>query len=138
MAGTIVVTQLPTKSRDGKIYNTVQVAWTSDASAGTVLTALDPLYGWLCKVVTMPGAGGVAPTSYNLKLIDALDTLASPALDALAGTCAGRSATVCEQKAPIISGAIVPVLLAGTYTFSIDTAGNSKQGTAWLFLVDKL
>lgn len=137
MAGTIVVTQLPSKSRNGQLINVTQVAWTSDAS-GNVLVALDPLYGFLVKVITVPAAGGPAPTSYNLKLIDALDTLASPALDALAGGCATRSATVAEQKAPIIASAVVPVLLAGSYTFSIDTAGNAKQGTAFFFLVDKI
>ncbi len=137
MAGSIVVTRLPSKGRDGQLINVVQVAWTSDAS-GNVLVALDPLYGFLAKVITVPGAGGVAPTSYNLKLIDALDTLASPALDALAGTCATRSATVAEQKQPIIASGVIPVLLAGSYTFSIDTAGNTKQGAAFFFLIDEI
>jgi hypothetical protein len=135
MAGSIVVTQLPSKSRYGQLINTVQIAWTSDAS-GNVTVALDPIYGFLAKVITTPGGGGVAPTSYNLKLLDSLDTLG--ALDALAGSCATRSATVTEQKQPIIASGIIPVLLAGSYTFSIDTAGNAKQGTAFLFLVEKI
>ncbi len=134
MAGSIIVTQAPQKSPQGREINVIKVAWISDAS-GNVTVALDPLYGWLMKVITTPGAGGVAPTSYNLKLIDGLDSLA--ALDALAAGCATRSATVTEQKQPIIASANIPILLAGTYTFSIDTAGNTKQGTAWFFMVDQ-
>lgn len=133
MAGSIVVTNVPVKSQTGREINIVKVVWTSDAS-GNVTVNLDAMYGWLMKVITTPGAGGVAPTSYNLKLIDALDSLA--ALDALAGGCASRSATVTEQKQPIIASANVPVILTGVYQFSIDTAGNAKQGTAYFIICD--
>src|SRR5436305_887919 len=49
----------------------VVVAWTSDAS-GNASGTTDKIVGWLIKGVTVPAAGGSAPTNlYDLAVTDA-------------------------------------------------------------------
>jgi len=125
------VTQIPKKSIYGKLIQKVQIDWTSDASGNA--TATVNLAGYLIKVITLPGSA--APTNlYDL-------TLVSPdgsAADEFMGLLADRSATNTEIKYMTATASSVPILLAGDYTFTVANAGNTKTGTAYLYLVDDL
>lgn len=130
MAGTLTITPIPRKTLYGAEVNKIQLDWTSDA-AGAVTGSVD-LYGYLIKVITVPGA--TTPTNlYDL-------TLVSPdgaSADEFAGLLADRSSSNTEIKYMTASGSSVPILLNGTYTFTIANAGNAKNGTVYLYLVDE-
>lgn len=131
MAGTLTVTPIPKVTRYGKEINKIQVDWTSDASGNADVSI--ELYGYLIKVITKPGAS--APTAlYDISLVSPDGT----SCDELATLLNDRSATATEVKYTTISGSSVPVLLAGTYTFTVANAGNAKNGTCYLYLVDDL
>lgn len=131
MAGTLTVTQVPKITRYGKEINKITIDWTSDASGNADVTV--DLFGYLVKAVTKPGAA--APTDlYDITIVDPDGS----ACDAAGGLLVDRSSTLTEQKYLTISGSSVPVLCAGTYTFTVANAGNAKNGTCYLYLVDDL
>jgi hypothetical protein len=131
MAGTVTVARDPRKGQNGgKIIERISVAWTSDAS-GNATGTITNLYGWLVKVVTTPGAA--APTAlYDITLIDENN------FDSAQNKLADRSATVVEEIYPLTTGSAIPVLLVGTYTFTVANAGNAKNGTCVLYMVESL
>jgi hypothetical protein len=110
----------------------VTIAWTADASNGSVPTITIPLNGFCLKAVTVPGS--TAPTAlYDIALGDP----ASSALDALNGALKDRSATVAETVQPVLTGGTSPIFLAGNYTFTVsNNSVNSATGTVILYLVD--
>lgn len=130
MAGTVTITQTPLKTIQGREINKVQVDWISDG-AGSATGAIT-LWGNLIKVNTTPGSP--APTSYGITLVDPDGAVA----DALTGLLAARSATVGEVKYMTATGNSLPIFLTGSYTFTVTSAGASKQGTAYFYLVDDL
>lgn len=131
MAGTVTVTSSPKVTPYGKEIQKIQVDWTSDASGNADGAIV--LFGYLVKVVTKPGAA--APTNlYDITVVDPDGS----ACDAAGGLLADRSSTLTEQKYMTISGSSVPVLCAGSYTFTVANAGNAKNGTAYFYLVDDL
>jgi hypothetical protein len=117
-----------------KNYTIVQVDWISDA--GGAATAALNLYGFLVKMITLPGSP--APTDlYDVTLIDGIS-----GLDACRGLLADQSATVTKEIYGIAKNssdvAPCPILLAGDYTLTIANAGNAKAGTCYLYLVEGL
>lgn len=134
--GTVTVTRTPLyKSLDAgsvRVGETVSVAWTADAAAATVPNTTMVMRGFLVKAVTNPGS--TAPTdNYDITLGDPSDS----ALDTLAGSLANRDTTNTEQALPVVSGAVVPVYLNGTYTFGLSgNAVNSATGTVVFYLLD--
>lgn len=122
MAGTVTVTRTPGKTKYGKEYEIVQVAWTSDGSGNADGAVV--LDGWLVKSVTDPGDG---PTdNYDITLVqNTADQLASALVD--------RDTTNGET---VIHAA--PIFLTGSHTFTIANAGATKSGNAYFYLVEEL
>lgn len=131
MAAVLTVTRDPRRSPNtDKVYERVSIAWTSHTD-GTGSVAIDGLYGWLVKMVTDPGA--TAPTdNYDITLVD------ENSADALEGLGANRDTANTETVYTLVSGAATPVFLCGTHTFTIANAGDSKVGTAVLYIVESL
>lgn len=133
MASTI--TSRSRKSTYGdKNYTVVQVDWISD-SGGAATAALN-LYGFLVKMITLPGSP--APTDlYDITLVDAIG-----GLDAARNLLVDQSATLTKEIYGIAKNSSdvspVPILLAGDYTLTVANAGNTKAGTCYLFLVEGL
>lgn len=135
MAGTSTLTKTPLKSPNGKIVEKYTIDWVADAADGSVPNlAIPDMYGFLIKALTNPGA--VAPTdNYDIKLLDPDDS----AIDALADALLNRDTANSEQVYPIVSGAAVPIFLAGDYTLNItNNLVNSATGQIILYVIESL
>lgn len=132
MAGTVTVTRADTVSRYGKEINKVSVAWTSDAS-GNATGAIE-LYGFLVRATTVPSASVAPTTLYDISLVDPDGS----ACDAAMGLLVDQSATLTVTKYMTVSGSSVPILCAGSYTFTVANAGNAKAGVVYFYLVDDI
>lgn len=136
MAGTTTTSYAEkTFGSDGKKrVKVVTVNFVADAADGSVPDTALELTGWLVKLVTNPGS--VAPTdNWDVALEDPHDN----ALDALGGAGANRDTANTEQVYPVVSGAVTPVLLAGSYNVAISgNSVNSATGAVHLYLVDSL
>lgn len=97
-------------------------SWTSDNAAGTASGATTAvLDGKLIAFMTIPGAGGDAPTdNYDVTLTDA------DSHDVLCGAGANRDTANTEVVAEASLGAVS----ASTLTLNVSNAGNSKKGVA--------
>jgi len=116
------VTRQPGVTPYGRQYEVVRVDWTSDGSGNATVT-LD-LNGWLVKSITDPTDG---PTdNYDI-------TLVQNTADAAAGVLVDRDTTNSECVAHA-----TPIFLVGSHVFTIATAGATKSGIVWLYLVDRL
>lgn len=113
-----------------RIGEKVTVAWTADASDGSVPSTAIGLYGLVTKVVTNPGS--TAPTdNYDITCGDPSDT----ALDIFGGALANRDTANTEQVYPVVSGATMPVH-ADTCTFQLtNNSVNSATGTAEFYVL---
>ena len=110
--------------------------WTSHTD-GTV-TGTSPtsaIIGKIAACITIPGAGGVAPTTlYDVTVIN------DDGFDVLGGKGADRSATLPEQFVPGVpfgTGAVAGVGLVavhGTLELRVANAGSGKQGRVVLLL----
>jgi hypothetical protein len=128
MPGTLTVTRIPKVSTSGRESEIVQIDWLSDASGDASVSV--NLHGFLVKAVTDPGSA--APTdNYDI-------TLMQYGVDAAASLLIDRDTTNSEQVYPNVTGAAVPLFLVGDHTFTIANAGNAKNGTVYLFLVESL
>ena len=135
MAGTVTVTRAPIKFPRGKIIDKVTIDWTADAADGSVPdTPIEGLYGYLLKVLTNPGA--TAPTdNYDIVLKEPDDTT----VDAANSLLLNRDTANSEAAYPYVTNAVTPVLLTGTYTFSLSgNSVNSATGTVILFVSETL
>jgi hypothetical protein len=130
------VITLTDNQRGATKVRTVRVDWTS-ATGGTVLyTILKPdglaneiFSGYLMKVVTVPGTGGVQPGSYAITVKDA------NGVDLLNGNGSARSITATENAADTVNGIPVPSPLANTtLTIGITGANDAKSGTVYLHI----
>jgi hypothetical protein len=136
MAGTHVVTSRVftaySKAVDAKRIEIVTTTFTADAADGSVPVLSIPLHGFLLKVVTNPGS--TAPTaSWDLALNDPEDS----ALDAAAGLLFNRHTSTTEQVYPNISGATIPIFLAGTYGVAVSgNSVNSATGRIIFYIAD--
>ena len=131
MAAVFTVTRDPRRSPNtGKTFERISIAWTSHTDgAGTV--AIPNLYGWLVRVVTNPGA--TAPTDdYDITLID------EDGLDSAQSLLLNRDTANTEAVNTFATGAPTPILLCGTYTFTLANAGSQKEGVCVLYLVESL
>ena len=114
---------------DNNRLTKVAVSWTSDASGNA--TEVIELNGWLIKCVTNPGAS--APTAnYDITLIDA------DGIDAAESLLINRHTTNSESVYLLATGAPVPVLVQGSYTFTVANAGDTKNGVATFYLAELL
>ncbi len=128
MAASASVVQTPVNLDFNRLVK-VEVSWTS-AADGSCTQAL-VLNGWLIKCVTNPSA--TAPTdNYDITLIDA------DGVDAAEGLLANRDTANSESAYLFATGANVPVLVQGSYTFTIANAGDSKSGVATFYMADCL
>lgn len=137
MAGTITLASREKVNyglSESKRCEIVTVSFVGDAANGTVPVLSIPLYGYLLKVVTNPGS--TAPTdNWDIALQDPADS----ALDAAAGKLVDRDTTTTEQVYPVVSGAVTPIFLAGTYGLAVTgNSVNSATGDIILYLVDGL
>ncbi|MGE3448682.1 MAG: hypothetical protein AB7H92_14005 [Microbacteriaceae bacterium] len=117
MAGTATV------SSWGRSVKVHQVAWTSDAS-GDCNAGVVYLDGELVRIVTVPGAGGSAPTdNYDITLLD------EDGIDLTAAEMFGdRDTSTTEELVP--SGRIVH---HGPVTVTVANAGNAKTGVIKIY-----
>jgi len=128
MAGTLTVTRIPKVSGTGRESEIVQIDWLSDSSGNADVSV--NLYGFLVKAVTDPGVA--APTAnYDI-------TIVQNGVDAAAGLLIDRHTTTSEQVYANVTGAAVPIWLCGDHTFTVANAGNAKNGTVYLYLVESL
>lgn len=107
----------------------IKFAWVSDDAAGTASGATTfEVVGIPKQFVTVPSGGGTAPTAaYDITLKD------EDGVDILNGLGADRSAAATEAKKDT-DGLLATAATA--LTFAVAAAGNSKQGTAYLLLMD--
>lgn len=103
----------------------IDIAWVSNAT-GDCTFGID-LYGDLLRVSSDPGTA--SPTAaYDLDLLD------SDSINVL-GT-AGDNLSATASASTTLTAAATPdgYPLAGTYTFDIDAAGDSKEGVIRFFI----
>ena len=107
----------------------IKATWTSDSATGAVSgTTTNAFTGQIIGFICVPATGGDAPTTLYDVVINNED-----GRDILHGVGADRPVPLTD------SGRIHPSLLLGscvgtTLTFSITNAGNSKQGTIYLYI----
>jgi hypothetical protein len=102
--------------------------WVSDDSAGTVsIASTKQIYGRVFQLITNPGS--TAPTdNYDIKVLDA------EGVDLLNGDGANRDTSNSEITGLNVATA-VDCAAAGTVTFDIANAGNSKEGRAIFYII---
>jgi len=123
MAGAITFTYGTTNKTNAKSAKSFRMAWTSDASGNVSGLPTRKINGKIRQLVTIPGAGGLAPTTlYDITLLD------SDGRDVLAGVGANRSATL-----PEASAIIEQIVDDSALTLVVSAAGNAKQGTAVVY-----
>lgn len=136
--GTIAVTSRSplgySFSGSAKRCEVVSIDWTASSTDGSLPVLQVALSGWLVKVVTNPGS--VAPTAnYDIDLADPNDAN----LSATGTLLNNRHTTTTEQVYPVISGAVVPIFLAGTYGVTItNNSVNSATGNITFYMVDSI
>jgi len=110
------------------LLNKIKWTWTS-TSAGAYTGATTYRYnGILHELVTIPAGGADAPTTlYDITITD------GDSVDVLNGLGADRSATAQESKHKT-DGLLA--VKSSTLTLNITNAGDIKQGTAILYILD--
>ena len=110
-------------------------AWTSHTDGTVAGFVSASVIGKIAACLTIPGAGGVAPTAlYDVTILN------NDGFDVLGGKGAYRSGTLAEQivsAVPMGNGAIAsigPVAVHGTLELRVANAGSGKQGTVVLLL----
>jgi hypothetical protein len=131
MAGTSSISsRVYMRNVDGiKEGERISITWTADASAATIPDlAIPGIKGFIAQIITDPGA--TAPTAlYDIALYHP----SAADLDILGGALADRSATITEVKAPVLSGATLPVYVNGDYTMKwTNNAVNSATGLIYI------
>jgi hypothetical protein len=109
----------------------LRVEWTSHASNGTVVQAIERFSGEILRITTNPD-GTAAPTDdYDITLVD------GDGVDVALGTLANRDDTNTETVYPSVagSGALTDIRMsvAGLITLTIANAGNSKKGIITIY-----
>lgn len=104
----------------------IKCAWTSDSATGGVSgTTTASFNGKILGLATVPGTAGAQPDdNYNVTAID------SDSLDVLMSGGLTRDETNTEYVLSTSLGAVVESQL----TVTIDTAGNSKTGVAYIYI----
>jgi len=104
----------------------VKVAWTSDDTTGAVSGTTTNVYsGRILGAITVPGAGGVQPSNlYDIAVND------SDSVDVALGALIDRS----NAATQFVAEASMAGLASSKITVSVTNAGNSKQGTLYLYI----
>lgn len=132
MAGTVTATWAPVKQlANGRVIQKLSIAWTCTAGGAADLS-IDNLKGWLVKVVTNPDDSQAPTDNYDITLVDA------NGVDAAQGKIIDRDTATSEEVYTTPTGASVPVLLDGTYTFTVANAGNAKSGVCELHITEQI
>lgn len=116
----------------------ITATWTSDSSSGAASGITAKIAGRLIKGITVPGAGGAAPTdNYDINITD------EQSVDVLAGCKKGLAdrdtANTEEQYFMLLNNDTSPLSMAlqpvvcSTLTIAVTNAGNSKTGTIVLY-----
>lgn len=131
MAAIVTVTRDPRRSpNSGKNFERIVIDWTS-AADGSATQLIENLYGWLIKAVTDPGA--TAPTdNYDITLVD------ENSIDAAESMLVNRDTANTETVYPVATGAVTPVFLCGSHTFTLANAGDSKQGRLVIYIAESI
>lgn len=136
MAGTVTITREEIKfPKTSRILSKIIIDWVADASDGSVPdTAIDGLYGYLLKAITNPGS--TAPTdNYDIILKDPDDS----SIDAANSLLLNRDTANSEVVYPYVTSAVTPVILNGSYTFSLsNNSVNSATGRLILYVSETL
>lgn len=109
----------------------VTFTWTT-TSAGLVTAALSPFIkdslkgSYLHTVVTKPDTV-LVPSAYYVSLVDEYGA------DILGGVGASRSTTESQQVTPLIGAAYAPRPISGTFTFTVQSGGDTRSGTTVLY-----
>ena len=120
-AGTVTLTEHAGVSSTVK---KVTFAWTSSAGGAADKQTVNTYAGAIQRVVTIPGTGGVQPTSYTVTVVD------DDGADLLFGNGATRSTTATEQIAASSLG-----IVAGSKLYlHVTGAGNAKSGTCIVYI----
>ncbi len=120
--------------RTTKMCRKVIVDWLGASSGGAVPTLDLDLKGFVVKVITDPGS--TAPTdNYDIVLKDPDDA----SFDAMGGKLVDRDTANSEHVYPVVTGAVLPVFLCGTYTLAVTgNSVNSATGRIIFYLVDEI
>lgn len=110
------------------VIKKISFAWTSGtgADAGLVTKTTTKVYsGEIIRLVTVPGTAGNQPTDqYDITILDQDST------DVLMSAGANRSNVNTEQ----VLASSLGVVVDDTLTLSISAAGDTKQGSVYLYL----
>lgn len=125
MAGTVTVSENLTGS-----VKKITWAWTSDASGNADKITDSVLDGEVLQLETVPSGGGTQPTDlYDITITD------ENSVDVLSGAGANRSNASNQSVWPVTAvGAYAPSGVRGKLTLNVSNAGNTKSGTAILFV----
>lgn len=134
MAGSITKTyeqRRIEKIGKGKVCEIVRVSWEAGASGAFGAQDIE-LEGFLLKALTIPGS--TTPSNeYNVVLGDPDDN----SFDSLQGALTDRSNATTEEVYTVVSGATIPIFLAGNYKLDItDNTESNSGGTIVFYLID--
>lgn len=100
-------------------------AWTSSAGGAATVTSTGSHYGRVIEFVTIPGAGGEAPTdNYDITITD------SDSVDVAAGALANRDTANTEVVVPDTNAQRA---VHGVLTVNVTNAGNANTGTVVVY-----
>lgn len=120
MAGAVTVAE--------RTYTSVKKitwSWTCDASGNADLVTTKTYDGVIQRLVTVPAAGGSAPTdNYDIVIND------GDGFDVLLGAGQNRDTATTEQVASSSLG----VVAGDTLNLQVTNAGNAKGGTVHLYI----
>lgn len=103
----------------------IRFDWTSETDGTATETTSEIYNGEIIRLVTIPGAGGVAPTAaYDVVVNDEDDT------DVLMGAGADRSNSAVEQ----VLAANLGIVANDRLSLSITNAGSGKSGTVIVYI----
>jgi hypothetical protein len=119
-SGTVTISE----ERLGSVKK-ITFAWTSTAGGAASKTTSYAYNGEIIRQVTVPGAGGSAPTDqYDITVTDGDST------DVLMGQGANRSNVNTEQVLASSLGCVAN----DTLTLNVSNAGNAKSGTLYVYI----
>lgn len=103
----------------------IKAAWVSDDADGTASGETTYGYSGKIELLTTVPSGSAAPTdAYDITLTD------SDSVDVLAGGGADRDTANTEQ----VLGSSLGAVASSKLTLNISNAGNSKEGTVYVYI----
>lgn len=132
-AGTVTVTRIEGNANEPKI---IQFDWLSTAGGAARLDGVS-IAGELSQIITIPATGGDAPdVNYDIQLLQIVNvgwSATDSEVDILNAKAANRHNSNTEYI--YIDGTTLkaPIFLQGTYSFDVQNAGATNQGTMLLF-----